>query len=524
MMTTAPVFASLMTWITPLWILGVGALAGLVLLLMGWCVISLISRPAGRIAVEAIREGIMWPTLMVIVFFGVIGVICSFSVEDRDEILSAILRIPKVGTFAIEHDLPSLQESDRPTETTGDSNSDETETPGFFRPPEREVPVKFRVSELKYMVFNPQEDIYVSTRPEGGSETRQTFRVAGGDSFNWFPPEKSADIFPSTNVKSLYVRNLGDQTAKLKITLVTDLKYPEVRTIPFVALSVLAVFSLYLACHTWSPKVSAIALSTAKSEVAQPLFFVALSLGIFLLLAFIFIPYNTFGEDVKMLKDSGLTLLMVLSLIVAVYAAGTSVAEEIEGRTALTVLSKPVGRRQFVIGKFLGITWVVFLIFLILSAVFLAAISYKVVYDARETANPDPVWQDSFLEMSRTAPGIALAFFETIVLAALSVAISTRLPLLANFMVMFAVYVLGHLTPLIVQSAQVREVFEPVVFIGQLIATVVPVLDHFNVQAAVAAGVPVPLDYLLWCFAYCASFTLFFMLLALALFEDRDLA
>ena len=62
------------------------------------------------------------------------------------------------------------------------------------------------------------------------------------------------------------------------------------------------------------------------------------------------------------------------------------------------------------------------------------------------------------------------------------------------------------------------------VFIGKLIATVVPVLDHFNVQAAVAAGVQVPLDYLGWSLVYCALFTTLFMLLALTLFEDRDLA
>ena len=83
---------------------------------------------------------------------------------------------------------------------------------------------------------------------------------------------------------------------------------------------------------------AAIALSTAKSEIAQPLFFVLMAIGIFLLLVFIWVPYYTFGEDVKMLKDSGLTLIMVLSIIVAVWAASTSVAEEIEGRTALTVL------------------------------------------------------------------------------------------------------------------------------------------------------------------------------------------
>ncbi len=525
MLQITPVFGTLMTWVTPIWLIGLGALLGWLLLLVAWGIVAIYSRRTARLAVEAVREGILWPVLIIVSLFTIIGIVCTFAVEDRKEILTAISRIPYVGTHEIEHHLQAADggSSQTTSDQTEQEQSDGEKRP-FFQPSEQAVPVNFRVNELRYLVFDTSEDIFVSTRPEDSTEARQTFRVTGGNTFNWFPPEKANLFFPDPHVESLFIRNLGTETAEINITQVTALHYPEVKSIPLVAISILAIFAIYLACYTLSPKVSAIAFSTAKSEMAQPIFMVAMSLGVFLLLVFIFIPYNTFGEDVKMLKDSGLTLLMVLSLLVAVYSAGSSVAEEIEGRTALTVLSKPVGRRQFILGKFLGITWVVFLIFLILGAVFLTSISYKVVYDARETANPDPLWQDSFLEISRTLPGIVLAFFETIVLTSLSIAISTRLPLLANFVVMFAVYVLGHLTPLIVQSSQIREVFEPVVFIGKLIATVVPVLDHFNVQAAVAAGVQVPLDYLGWSLVYCALFTTLFMLLALTLFEDRDLA
>jgi hypothetical protein len=50
------------------------------------------------------------------------------------------------------------------------------------------------------------------------------------------------------------------------------------------------------------------------------------------------------------------------------------------------------------------------------------------------------------------------------------------------------------------------------------------VLDHFNVQAAVAGGVDVPITYLAWALLYCVLYSAAAMLLALILFEDRDLA
>ena len=70
---------------------------------------------------------------------------------------------------------------------------------------------------------------------------------------------------------------------------------------------------------------------------------------------FPFVPYNTFGEDVKMLKAEDLTLIKVLAIVLALWTASVSIADEIEGRTALTVLSKPISRRQFILGKYVGI-------------------------------------------------------------------------------------------------------------------------------------------------------------------------
>jgi ABC-type transport system involved in multi-copper enzyme maturation permease subunit len=213
---------------------------------------------------------------------------------------------------------------------------------------------------------------------------------------------------------------------------------------------------------------------------------------------------------------------MVLSMIVAVWSASVSVSEEVEGRTALTVLSKPVKRRQFVVGKFFGVLGPVVVLFVLLGFLFLATVSYKVVYDAREVAKSEPQWQQCFVEMIRTLPGLVLAFLETVVLASISVAISTRLPMLANLIVCASIYVLGHLVPMLVNSSVGK--FEIVRFVGQFIATVLPVLDHFNIQAAVAAGASVPMSYLGMALVYCALYSTIAMLLGLAMFEDRDLA
>ena len=323
-------------------------------------------------------------------------------------------------------------------------------------------------------------------------------------------------------IDKLFVTNQSDVPTELTINVRTDVPLVEVRQIPIMAVSIIAVFGLYLLLHWLLPGTSTIALATSKEAVAQPIYLLALVIGACLLALYIYIPYNTFGEDVKMYKDSGLMTIMVLSILVAVWTASVSVADEIEGRTALTLLSKPISRREFVIGKFLGIVWANFLMFVVLGSWMLILVSYKVVYDARETSNPEPSWQLCSAEMMGIVPGLVLSFMESVVLTAISVAISTRLPMLPNLAICGSIYALGHLGPLIAQSSVGQNEF--VAFFGQLIALVLPVLDHFNIQAAVAGGVRVPPDYLAWAALYCVLYSSVAMLLALILFEDRDLA
>ena len=223
-----------------------------------------------------------------------------------------------------------------------------------------------------------------------------------------------------------------------------------------------------------------------------------------------------------MLKDSGLTAIKVLALLVVVWTASVAVADEIEGRTALTVLSKPLRRWQFVIGKFAGLVLVALLVFLILGSVLLASTSLKVVYDAREGGKIDPVWRDCAAEMITVVPGLVLSFLETVLLAAVSLAVSTRLGMVPNLIICFAIYVLGHLVPLIVQSSVGK--FAIVRFVGQLFATILPVLEHFTIEAAVVGGVPVPWSYLGWAALYAGLYSAVALLVALVLFQDRDLA
>ncbi len=485
---------NLTIWLTPVWILSAGITAGMAILLLLYGIVWLVSRPTADAILRLVKESILlWISYIAIVFIAFF--LLAIPVMPVQPVLHSLGRLPKVGTYTASLRVPA-------------------------RTDDLEVPVTFESDELQSYTFKSDQDLVIGIE-RGKTYSNPLIRIEGAEPYAWTPSSKRARLFngPVTN---FFITNQSDAPTDLSIEVRTDVPLLEVRKIPLTAVSVIGVYLVYMLIHWLLPGISTIALATSKEAVAQPLYVLSLVIGVCLLTLYIIIPYNTFGEDVKMYKDSGLMTIMVLAFLVAVWTASVSVAEEIEGRTALTLLSKPISRREFVLGKFLGIVWANLLMFIVLGAWMLVMISYKVVYDARETANPEPAWQLCAAEMLGTVPGMVLSFMETVVLTAISVAISTRLPILPNLVICGTIYVLGHLGPLIVQSSIGQNEF--VAFFGQLIALILPVLDHFNIQAAVAGGVRVPPDYLAWAGLYCVLYSAVAMLLALILFEDRDLA
>ena len=111
---------------------------------------------------------------------------------------------------------------------------------------------------------------------------------------------------------------------------------------------------------------------------------------------------------------------------------------------------------------------------------------------------------------------------ETVVLTAISVAISTRLAMMANLVICTSIYVLGHLVPILANSAVGKN--EYVRFVADVQAAVFPVLENFNISAGISTGHSVPAKYLVLAGSYCILYTAVAMLVALPLFEDRDLA
>lgn len=273
-------------------------------------------------------------------------------------------------------------------------------------------------------------------------------------------------------------------------------------------------------------KTLTIGLATAKQAIRQPAFLILTFLAAAGLVWTIFVPYFTLGEDIKMYKDTGLTTIVIAGLVLALLTSSSVVTEEIEGRTAITLLSKPINRRQFILGKYLGIELAVLLMFLILGALFAGGVWYKYAYDLTESGTGSGNAEMRLLQVQQIVPGLVLAFGEVSILTAISVALSTRVPMLVNLVVCLSLYFLGHLTPVLVAATGPGTgANELVRFMAGFFAYLLPTLEFFNAGPSISTGVIVPwIGFVLPVLGYCVLYSGAALFLAFLLFDSRDVA
>ncbi len=327
----------------------------------------------------------------------------------------------------------------------------------------------------------------------------------------------------------------------------------------------------YLAMLVW-PKGGVVAFAAYREACRQPMFWLITLAAILATWIAVALPYFTFGDDYKMMKQIGFDVVMLSAVMFGVLASSISISEEIEGRTAVTLMSKPVNRRQFLLGKFLGI---------ILACLAMSMlVSWNLNYSLRAMRefdpinnNPDPidplgiptdkVVDPMTLQAQRTvvpliekpvpsvpgksvARGVGLWFSDTVahtlggflgfgqamILVGIASALATRVTFVVNLVLCLLIYFLGHLAPVVVQVTEATPGggvgVGLVGFLGNLFNVLLPALEFFNMGPAIIREAPLDLwnfgVYVLTVFGYSVIYTSIALLIGLLLFEDRDLA
>ena len=275
-------------------------------------------------------------------------------------------------------------------------------------------------------------------------------------------------------------------------------------------------------------RIRAVAGNTFLEAVRQKVFAVLLIFALVLLGGANYFAEFSFQEQFKFLKDLGYATISLTGLLVGLLGAAQLIPAEIERRTILTALCRPLRRWEFVAGKYLGLVCLLGVMLGIMGAVFWGVLCWKEtqligmeggeaeVVQAIQAESRDPrLWQAFVLIAAKlfVVCGIAV-FFSTL-------ATSTTFVVAMTLMV----YLIGHLQS--VAREQWLESGEKAAWFLQLflaaVALLVPDFNLYSLIDEIVAGNAVPWRATLEVLAYSSAYVGVLLAAAAWLFEGRDL-
>jgi ABC-2 type transport system permease protein len=283
-------------------------------------------------------------------------------------------------------------------------------------------------------------------------------------------------------------------------------------------------------------RVAAITGNTLTGLVRLKIFYAFLLFALLLIGASAFMAQMTFQQEFQVLKDVGLGAISIFTSLLAILATARLLPQDIEERTAYTVLAKPVSRFEYLAGKLSGVFLLLAVSIIAMTAMFLVVLFLReqsvLAETARQMSATPPEQTAGALDAIRAAAfssnlfsGIAVIYAKTCLLASLTLFISTfASSTIFTVIVMAFVYFIGHL------QAIAREYWSQMGAAGwltkiflALVALVFPDLQLFNLTDDIVAGNAIPLSLLLKTTAMASFYCAFYLALAWAAFSQKEL-
>jgi ABC-type transport system involved in multi-copper enzyme maturation permease subunit len=260
-----------------------------------------------------------------------------------------------------------------------------------------------------------------------------------------------------------------------------------------------------------------VALAVFRESVRDRVPLTIVGFGVLLVAGSLLIGQMTAGQDLKIIKDLGLSAISLLGLLIAVIIGIGLVAKEVEKRSIYSLLSRPLTREQLILGKYAGLVMTL--------AVNIGAMSVAYYLLLLYQQWTWPASQQAVLEAPVADPrlmiAVALIFAELMLVTAVALFFSTFAGPITAILLTLGLWVAGHF------NADLRH-FEDVVdspavaWLARGAYYALPNLAPFDVKAEVVHGLRVSASHVTLTVAYAFAYIAMLLLAAMLVFRKRD--
>ena len=251
-------------------------------------------------------------------------------------------------------------------------------------------------------------------------------------------------------------------------------------------------------------KIKAIALNTFKEAIRDRILYLLLFFSLVSLLFSRLLALLTVGDRIKIITDVGLASISLFGTLMAILMGTGLVFKEIDKKTIYTLLSKPIHRHQFLLGKYFGLVLTLFVMLVFMALIFF------VIF---------------FLHTLKIEWSMLLAiiyiFLELCLITAVALFFSCFSTPILSSIFSLAFYLIGHLSwgleLLIKKMAPGTGKVT-----AQILYTFLPDLENLNFKTEIVHHLPIPPQVLLFSTFYGIFYTAFVLFLAILVFRKRD--
>ena len=248
-----------------------------------------------------------------------------------------------------------------------------------------------------------------------------------------------------------------------------------------------------------------IATNTIREAIRNKLLYTLLFFAIAMIGAGVLVSTLSYVESERILQDVGFGAIRLFGVAIAIFLGVGLIHKEVDRRTAYTILSKPLSRAEFLLGKYLGLVLTIWLQMAIMVAAF-ALVSIL-------TGAPFGVGHAAALFLVGAELAVVVA------VATLFSAFST--PMLSSFFTS-GFWVVGHMTREL-RDIGANSESDAIRGITSFMHRILPDLESFNLSIEAVHGLPIVASDVWLAMLYAAGYIAVLLVTAVVLFEHRDL-
>jgi ABC-type transport system involved in multi-copper enzyme maturation permease subunit len=251
-------------------------------------------------------------------------------------------------------------------------------------------------------------------------------------------------------------------------------------------------------------RVWTIGLNTMREAIRNKLMYTLLFFGIVMIGTGVVVGSISYVEGSRILQDVGFASIRLFTTGIAIFVGVGLIHSEVYRRTIYTILSKPVSRAEFLVGKFVGLVMTIWLQLVIMSVAF-------VIVSLSSGAPVDAGHYSALLLL-----GVELA----LVIAVATLFSGFTTPMLASFFTL-GIYLMGHLTRDLRQIGEQGD-SESMRALTRVLYEILPDLESFNLSVQAVHQLPIATSEVVAPILYAMGYITALLFLASFIFERRD--